>query len=370
MCIRNVYYWNDNYVYQISDRNWKYKQHPECQVSSCWHRRLPRLDGGFPMWEPSGGFGLSTSSSLSAKSIIQKLCRVLGTQTLATVFALSFLLLSDVWNVLQMLPMSVFWRAVSLHSPAGTKNKTQQIQSNFQGFDSHWRRRRFLEFNSCCWKQSWGGALSLHIERKSCSNQLLRSCWGHWAHARLTISLQTSVMSHTSTSKYKCFCTDLILSVWVKYWLQCCCVVRWRDNANSEKKDWKKKSLILLAQSSSRSGQRILSLLVWNTNMTTCPAHIFSTNLDISAGRPHVLRGHRFSGSGSAPWRGKNIKDHFMSHLAPKESKQPRTVSRALRELPTIRSHLYENEKSKYTFNEIQIFMKQYRCHHAVSAQS
>lgn len=49
----------------------------------------------------------------------------------------------------------------------------------------------------------------------------------------------------------------------------------------------------------SRSWQGMFSLLVWNTNTATCPARIFSTNLDISARRPHLLRGHGFSVSDS-----------------------------------------------------------------------
>lgn len=70
------------------------------------------------------------------------------------------------------------------------------------------------------------------------------------------------------------------------------------------------------AQTSSHLGRGMLSLLVWNTNMTTCLARIFSTNLDISAGRPHLLWGHGFSVSGSAPVTGEKHKGLFHVTLA------------------------------------------------------
>lgn len=103
----------------------------------------------------------------------------------------------NVWYILQMLPMVRLFADELFLFPLlkGTKNKTQQIQSKFQSFDSHWRHR--FVFNGCClgWKPSLSSTLSLHIERKGCLNQLLRSCWGHWDRARHDISLQTAATS-------------------------------------------------------------------------------------------------------------------------------------------------------------------------------
>lgn len=47
-----------------------------------------------------------------------------------------------------------------------------------------------------------------------------------------------------------------------------------------------------------------LDKAVWSTNNATCLGCILSTHLNMSAGGPHLLWGHEFTVSDSAPWRG------------------------------------------------------------------